>query len=155
MPHGQFTEILHLEVETVGAFASGGQNVAEYEVPIAGRVLRPLAVYGPGIDQFGLLELGTIRSHEGLQRQLVVKVRDDERQLKVVEVRTEPEFLQANLSELGDGAAPAGVYRLEVSIPPGAPTGIHNRLNEASIHVEFDHPRIKQLKLRSRFTIIE
>jgi hypothetical protein len=178
MPQGYFTHWLRFEL------VPDAPDVAplEYELPIRGKILRRLAVYGPGIDALGNVRLGVIDAEQGLKQRLMLKVYDRQSELPLREIVTEPDFLRVTIAPYGgeqramvqtqaatgkerstpdvDGKARSpstagahGLYYLDLEIPPGSPASAHQDLAAGRIEVRFDHPRINELKLRLHFAV--
>jgi hypothetical protein len=171
LPAGDFTHWLRFDL----APDDSSEAPIECELPIRGKVLRRLAAYGPGIDAWGNLRLGTVEAPRGLKRRLILKVYDSEPELRVEEVVTDPCFLQVvvipfqpstragtvrantrcdDLRESGahaesghEGQSAQGLYYLDLEIPPDSPSCVRQDAQAGSITVRFDHPRITELQL--------
>ena len=47
-----------------------------FEIPVSGRVLRRVSVYGKGINSYGIMQLGRVPVGKGIKKSFIVKVRD-------------------------------------------------------------------------------
>jgi hypothetical protein len=149
MPTGPFTHWIRVKVEP-----RPGEEVQEYELPLTGKVVRRVAVYGAGIDAEGNIQFGIVRSREGQRRRFIVKVRDDEPGLKIENISTAPAFVVATLQPATVLGA-KGLYHLDLEIPKG--TRPCNFINEerGKVRIDFDHPRIDSLELSLEFAVVD
>ena len=147
LPLGYFEKQFSIQVQ--GPDATANQT---YEMPLQGRVLRRLAVYGDGIDSHGTIHVGTIGAGRKHVRRFVVKVRDPLPELPNLAIQTVPDFVQARLVPY-PGAAEVGLYRFDVEIPADAPVCVRSHDNRGEIALDFDHPRIEDLRLGLEFVI--
>jgi len=144
LPSGPYTGVVRIEP---AAMASLAEEPLVVEVPFSGRVLRRLAVYGTGVEEPGIVDLGIHRPGQAYQHRLLLKVRDEDPRLNLVRAEFTPAFLQASL-------VPAGVegrehlYHLEITIPADAPQCIYRGVALGEMKLRFDHPRIPELALR-------
>jgi hypothetical protein len=149
LPQGPFTHEIRFRAAPVDGLA----EPREYRMPITGKVLRRLAVYGPGIDSSGRIAMGVIQSSAGHQHRLIVKVYDPEPHLEVQRVQVLPDFLQVRLVPHADEQESKGIYRLEIDVPPGTLPARFQASNAGVLKLDFDHPRIPDLMLRLDFAI--
>jgi hypothetical protein len=173
LPQGHFTHWLRFEVAPEDRAAAP----LEYELPIRGKVLRRLAVYGPGIDAFGNVHLGAVDAGRGLKRRLMLKVYDRDVQLHVNQITSDPSLLKVTVTPYGESGTPNaqarvdadvdadvdanaeslptahGLYLLDIEIPPGSPTCAHQDQSAGIVRIQFDHPRISDLQLRVHFAV--
>jgi hypothetical protein len=123
------------------------------ELDVTASVLSRISVFGPKIDGGKVLRLGTLRNGEGAKERLIMKVRDDHRRLEIRRVETEPGFLRVRVAPLGQGTEEAGLYRIDVEVPPDAPAS--NFLsNKGVIRVLTDHPALPTLTLEVAFAVV-
>ncbi len=127
----------------------------EYELPLRGKVLRRLAVYGPGVDHTGTVRLGVIPSANGTRHRLLVKTRDPEPDIRLHTVLANPTFLNASLTPVTGVANGLGLFNLEIIIPPQTAACRHQGTETGELLLQFDHPRIPQLKLRVDFAVAD
>jgi hypothetical protein len=143
LPSGPFQGVVRLR-------AKDDPTALEHElleVPISGRVQRRLALYGTGVQENSVLDLGILPIGRGLQRRLVLKVRDPERTLKLRESRIVPDFVRVAVTPY-DGDPAGNLYHLDIVVPPEAPEGCWLGQELGELKLVFDHPRIKDLTLR-------
>lgn len=168
LDQGPFTHEIRFHLQPSHASA---EEAREYRLPVTGKVLRRLAVYGPGIDRAGNVSLGVIDSQKGHTHRLIVKVYDQDQQIRLRQSHVHPDFLKVRLmpyatagvattdgSESTDGSetdvrGTKGLYRLEIEVPAGTLPGRYLGGQSATVHCEFDHPRISELQLRLQFTV--
>lgn len=124
-----------------------------YEIPLHGKVLRRLAVYGPGIDLTGTVDLGIVASSQGRTHRLMLKVYDTDTHLSLKTVHCEPSFLEARIQPATAEQAARGIYYLELLVPPDAPDCRYLREKPGRLRLEFDHPRIEPLELNLVFSV--
>ena len=143
MPSGPFQGEVRIETQSA---TQGTLDPTALILPLSGRVLRRLAVYGAGVEEPGIVDLGIHPPGELRQRRLVLKVRDEEPHLKLVRAEFRPDFLQATLAPAGtDGKD--HLYHLDITIPADAPECIYRSVTLGEMKLLFDHPRIPELSL--------
>jgi hypothetical protein len=123
------------------------------ELPISGRVLRRLAVYGDGLQDNGVVDLGVHPPGHPWRHRLLLKVRDQEADLRLTRVQTQPAFVQVSLAPYGTESG-ARLYHLDLSIPADAPECIYRGAQLGQLELAFDHPRIKDLRLELAFAVM-
>lgn len=148
LPQGQFSGWLQFRLQPAGA----PDEAVEHQVALAGKTLKRLAVYGPGIDADGVVTFGAVPSAAGAKKRFLLKIRDAQHSLPVTRVTTTPDFLDVRVipAEASEGK---GLMYLELAIPPGAPRCDYLGMRPASIRIEFDHPRIPDLELTASFAV--
>jgi len=127
---------------------ASGQERQTLKIPIEANVLRRLAVYGGGIDKTGTIFMGVQPRGVAHRRKLVLKVLDEQKQLDLQKATSQPDFLNLELSPYEGGDGVGNLYQLEVEIPADAPEYVARGTQLGQIHLEFDHPRITELKLK-------
>jgi hypothetical protein len=159
LPAGPLNERIYL---TARPAASGGaasspsatsDEIVQREILIEGSVLGRLTVYGKDLNEMGNIEVGTLDEGKGFETTLTIKVSDADPMLKVSEVTTIPNYIQAQLDALPDRGIP-GMYRLHVRIPPGRRAASYLGQNRGKLAISFDHPRIEQLNLGVEFVVL-
>lgn len=145
---GEFLEYLKVNVQNTPE----DESSETYEIPLKGRVMGRLSVVGAAVDGLGRIELGVKRYGEGGKVRLKVKVRDNDTELTVRDLKVEPEFLKVQLVPLPN-AAVAGLYDLIVELPRETEPCSHRGDNMGTIHFDFDHPRIPKLDLLVDFSV--
>jgi hypothetical protein len=143
-----------LTVQVTAQHESGAAAREEtLELPIAGRMLRRLALYGDGLDPSGTLELGHLQLGEGTQRRLLMKIRDPEPDVKIIAIRCQPEFLKVNITSKRGEAPAVGLYDFNIEVSPDAPPCEYLGLRHGEVHVQVDHPRAEDLDLKVFFSV--
>lgn len=149
LPPGHFQGQVHVEV-----LPKGATKPESLDVPLSGRVIRRLAVYGPGIDDTGTVDMGILKPRQGLKRRWFMKVRDDQPDIAIERIETTPDFLQVNVTPYSAATVATGLYCLEIVIPEDAPECAYRGSELGRIRLVIDHPRIEDLELRARFAIV-
>ncbi len=147
MPTGAFSEVLNIHAKIVDSGRS-----REISIPISGRIMGRVSIFGAGIDQYGSVMFGTLAHGKGATARLKLKLRDEDGDLKVRDIKVNPEFVKVELRP-NDKAERKGLYDLVVSIPPDTEPCAYRFGNEGTIHFEFDHPRVKKLDLKVDFSV--
>jgi hypothetical protein len=134
-------------------------DTAAATLSIEGHLGSEIAVVGRGWDpDTGVLTLGEVPRHAGLQRRLMLAVRGPLRkQVTVKPQNATPDVLKVSLgqpSEINNGAV-VGIP-LIIDIPPDSPPV--NRLGTeqgqlGEIILETSHPRVPKLRISVRFAI--
>jgi hypothetical protein len=151
LPPGKFSGVLRLEISsTRDARAEPERHLLE--LSIAGDVVRPLAVYGEGIDAEGIVDFGVISEGDGKTIGLLMKVRDTQHEISVKGVDVQPNFVKVSFTPHGSGNN-AGLYRLVLEVPADAPQCVCMRRTMGQLRIAFDHPRIKELSLRLNLAV--
>ncbi len=125
-----------------------------YELPLEGKVLRRVAVYGAAIDNFGVVHLGALPAGQGSSTLLRLKVRDPDPVLKVSQIAVVPDFVRATLKPHADAAQHPDRYELHVEIPRDAPPCVHLNPRFGEVRLQFEHPRVRELRLRLDFAVL-
>ena len=149
LPQGDFNEWVRFQIVPPG----GEETPKMYELPVRGRVLRRLAVYGAGIDRTGTVSLGVVDSQEGHRRRLVMKVRDPDPELRIDRISCHPSFLQIDVTSFTTKTNTKGLYYLDIEVPKSSPVGRFQASEAGEIKIHFDHPRISNLALKVDFAV--
>jgi hypothetical protein len=144
---GHFNDTL-----TVQVLPKGEATPVDLEVSLSGKVVRRLAVYGPGVETSGTVDLGILKQGEGLRRRLVMKVRDDQSDLVIRRIETTPDFLHVSVTPHTTKANANGLYYLDIEIPKNAPECAF-RTEMGKLKLLIEHPRIDDLTLDVRFAV--
>lgn len=147
LQQGAFSHWLRVMIQP-----EGGKEATEYELPLVGKVVRPVSVYGKCIDSTGTIRLGVISSHVGCKRRFLVKVRDKQTSLLVRETKTVPGSLVVQL-HAQDVAA--GLYVLEIEVPKHSKPCDYISKSDGLIRLDFEHPRIDALELKMEFAVAD
>lgn len=122
-------------------------------VDVTGKVLSRISIDHPKIDGQEVLQLGMLRGGEGVRERLIMKVRDDHRELVIRNVDTTPDFLHVHVAPHSAAAEELGLYTIEVEVPRDAP--MSNFLSDkGEIRVETDHPVVPTLTLEVAFAVL-
>jgi hypothetical protein len=130
-----------------------GAKTQTFELVVQGRVLRRLCLYGREIDGWGVVDLGLIRRGESARAELLMKVCDNQVDLPVRRIETNPSFLQVRVAPYATSDNRLGLYRFIVEAPRDAPACAFTNAHPAQIEIEFNHPRIHELKLTARLIV--
>lgn len=148
---GRFSDPLRIEIRPPSATDDDPPHLVD--LPVAGGVLRRLAVYGPAVDSTGLVDLGTARAGAGKKVKLVVKVRDSQTDLGSPKVEVYPDELRAELVP-HSGEQGSGLYDLTIEVPPGAPACQYLTSPLGRVAIVTDHPRIGTVELKVSFAVL-
>lgn len=132
----------------------GSQEAETLEIAAVGRVEKRLAVFGAQVDNRGQVNIGHVRPGQGARVKLRLRVRDArDPELRVTNVATSPDFISVSLDP--HSGHTAGLYFLEIDIPPDAPVCHYDNARTGKLIIEFDHPRINPLTLNLRFAVYD
>lgn len=148
LPQGQLEDVLRLQIHPAG-------EVKRYtlDLPIRGTVLRRLAVYGPTIDETGIIDLGALPHGKGAKARLVIKIRDSEPNIDQAKLEVTPELIQVRLARhVGDPAS--GLYDLTVEVPANTPVCQYRASPIGKLRIDTGHPRIGQVELGISFVVV-
>lgn len=145
LPESYFSESIALQGRPIGG---ADADQATYQLGVEGVVLRRLCLYGPAIDARGMLLLGRVVQGQEKQVQVLMKLRDDQRELPLQAIQCTPDFLRVRVEPYhGQNRDNLGLYRLHVEIPADAPTFRLPPFEHGAIRLTFDHPRVPALEL--------
>jgi hypothetical protein len=146
---GEINGAIHVTVRQTNTMAEGREVI----LPVRGRVLRRLAVYGD-VNPRSLVDLGKITKGDTKLARLTMKVRDEQLELPVKRIEVTPEFLHVEVKRYETEQLGDGLYHLTIEVPATAPLCYHYSQEKfGKIHLEFDHPRIKELDLKVAFQV--
>ena len=144
LPRGSFREWIRFDVTP-----SGDEATSEaYELPVTGEVLGRLAVLGPAVDGQGIVNLGVLPSGRGTKKRLVLRIRDQDQELRVKSIETVPSFIETRIVPYEP--AKEGLSYIELQVPSNAPTCSYRGQPYGQVQVRFDHPRIDSLDLKGQ-----
>ena len=149
LPTGYFQHELTVEVKR-----EGSEELETFALSLGGKVLRRLSAYGPNIDGDGMIDLGILKTTQAHRTKVLLKVRDEERQLEFHDIRVQPEFVHVEIKPV-KGMEEKGLYEMQIEVPAGAPAGSYKGINEGSIQSTIEHPRISSLDLKLGFMIAQ
>jgi hypothetical protein len=144
---GAFQDVIAVRVLDVAT-----EEEETLSIPLQGRVLRALSLYGPAIREDGEIELGLVKRTVGAETNLLVKIRDDQRDLGEVRVECSAPQVKASLSPRG--AKEQGLYTLTLAVPADADRCNHlaDELR-ATLTIRTEHPRIGTQVFPLRFAV--
>lgn len=151
LPTGNFADWLRLTAEADDA----QREPQTLELGVFGKVLRRLAVYGPDLQDDGVIRFGVLKPGQGAKQRLVMRVRDDEPKLPVRRITVRPDFVRVQVAPFDPSAENKGLYHLDVEVSPTAPAGNWKLERHGELRIEFDHPRIAELVLELDFAVLE
>ncbi len=123
------------------------------KVPITGTVPATIELEGNKFNGIsGILDLGPLRPREGAREQLVLSVNDDHRNIAVREIKTRPDFLSVKLSRRAV-AGSAGLYAVEVEVPPNAPP-CNWFTEKGEVSIVTDHPTVPEVSFKVAFAVL-
>jgi hypothetical protein len=150
MPSGAFAGVVRVRPRAAEQVV---REPLDLEVPFSGRVLRRLAVYGAGVDENGVVDLGIYPPGALRRHRLALKVRDHDPRLALVSAEFRPDFLRAALQPAGmDGKD--HLYHLDITIPADAPECIYRGVSRGEMKLYFAHLRIPELTLSLAFAVM-
>lgn len=151
LPSGPLEETIFAKLNVGDADSA---REVDFNLRVRGRVKRCLAIYGPLIDDNGLIDVGVVERSVGRKITFKAKVNDDDRRLQLDAIECTPDFLKCSLVP-SPGIDPAkGLYDFTIEIPADAP--VCNFMPETamgSLRIVSSHPRIGQVPLAIRFAI--
>ena len=134
---GPFGGIIH----TVAASAENPEATASIDVVVRGDVLRRFCLYADIISEDGLFDLGRLKPGKEHKWRMLVRIRDEVKELKNVKIEVVPKSLEVSLDPYRPDK---GLYYLNLRMGPDAPECRHLGLNELGfVKLNFDHPRIE------------
>jgi hypothetical protein len=129
------------------------------ELPVQGNVGSEISIVGKGWnEQAGVLTLGSIRSQEGLKRQLFIRAGGpNNKEVTYKPIETYPDLIKVTLGETThiEGGKIA-LTPLIIEIAKGSRPANHLGLEEENlgrIVLETTHPKARQLRLLVRFAV--
>ena len=149
LPPGPFNDSLRLTLKP----ASGDVQPQFVDLPIQGAVSKPLAVYGPAIDDQGIIDLGTVLQGKGARVRLLIKLRDESMSLAAAGVEVSPPFLQATLTPHA-GQTSQGLYDLTVELDDDAPACSYRTSPLGRVRIDTGHPQLGVIDLGVSFAVL-
>jgi hypothetical protein len=142
-------------VEAVAEPADHTQNTKTVHLVIAGEVPGLRAVYGPLIDDEGVVTIGALKPGEGARVCLVLKVRGEHREIRVRNIEKSPGFLNVSVAPTTPELAKKGLYRIVLEVPREAPACNHMVPGGmGDIRVLTDHPEMPEIvRLKIAFAV--
>ena len=115
-------------------------------VDVTGSVRGAIRVTGKGVSMAGRLELHRIDTSKDFERTFLLKVSDPEGDLGTISKRITPDFVQVAVEPYRESGT-TSLYRLKLKIPAGKLQGAYIGPSAGQMHLEFDHPRIKEFDI--------
>jgi hypothetical protein len=144
---GAFQDVVSVRVLDVAT-----EEEETLSIPLQGRVLRTMSLYGPAIGEDGEIDLGLIAQATGTETNLLVKIRDDQRELGDVRVECSAPQVKASLTPRGGGES--GLYTLKLKVPANAVRCNHLATElRATLTIRTEHPRIGTQRFPIRFAV--
>ncbi len=142
MPDGRFAE----SVEFAARPAAPAGPPRPLELQIDGSVDGRVTIFGPKVDDHGVLRLGVLQEGQGARETMVMKVHDERPTLVFRRVETDPAFMRVRVSAYQGPSATVGLYRIEVEIPREAPQCNFMGKDAGTIRLRTDHPRLRVIE---------
>ncbi|MCA9270624.1 MAG: DUF1573 domain-containing protein [Planctomycetales bacterium] len=154
MPPGMDSGLHEGTIDLTIQPAGGVQAPLRRQVPVHCKVLRRLGIYGDKIDDRGLIDIGVVPRGQAKKVVLLVRIRDELKELPNVKLEANPSFVQARLlpqSSAGEG----DLYSLEITVPADATPCTHLHPTEwGQLTITSDHPRIPSETLPLRLAVV-
>ena len=144
LPDGGFSETIRFTAKP----AEAGQRPRSFQVSVQGSVEGRLTFYGRRLDIDKVLRLGVLQPGEAARESVLMKVNDKRPTLVVKGIEAEPSFLRVQVARLEGHSAKAGVYRIDVEVPPDAPSCDFAAARKGMIRLKTDHPRLPTIALQ-------
>ena len=125
-------------------------------VTLSGKNTAIRTVYGPKIDEKGIVHLGILRNGEPAKTNLVLKIRGKHREIKIREIKVSPDFLKVKVFAQTPQLAKKGLYRIAVEVPSDAPPGSHVLPDDmGTLRILTDHPEMPEIvALKVAFVVL-
>lgn len=122
-------------------------------VDVSGSVLARVELTGAKLDgTHRVVRIGALRSGEEVCERLALVVRDEQRDIQVKEIETDPDFLQVQMTPRESNGGSVRLYLVELKIPAAAPAC--NYLSEkARVRITTDHPIVPIIEFEVAFAV--
>jgi len=150
MPDGHFSDY----VELTASPNDSADSPQSLSLQVQGNIYGRLTFHGAKIDDQRVLHLGTVRAGEGACENLVMKVHDAERSLSILGVQSDPQFMSVRVVPLRQTMVNAGLYSVEVRIPPDAPSSVYLGERSATVRLTTNHPRLPVIEIKVEFCVV-
>jgi hypothetical protein len=154
-PLGEFSLPLGIVLDVPESLRDGGvAGPTRVDVRVTGRRQGPLRLLGPDfLAREGVVSLSSFDSSEGRRVNLSMIVRDPPAEgFKIVQVDSDPDRLQVELSEEESSVGGTRKYRLQISYPPGAPRVSRRDANPGRMILKTNHPDAAEYHLKVHLT---
>ncbi len=115
-------------------------------VDVTASVRGAIRLSGKGVSMAGRLELHRIDTSKDFERTFLMKVSDPEGDLGAITKRITPDFVQVEVNPYRESGT-TSLYRLKLKIPAGKLQGAYIGPSAGQMHLEFEHPRIKEFDI--------
>lgn len=137
----------------------GGASSFEHTIDVCGKVVRRISLTATNdlvLTDNGVARIGRIESPVGKTVDFMLTVNDPQKRIALRKASTEPSFIDVQLTPLNKNVERHGVYKLQVTIPRGVSPALFDREGSfGSVHLEFDHPRVRPLDFDLDFFVID
>lgn len=144
---GFFTVVLNVTAE--GEDEEGDLVQEQVRTGFGGRIMRRFTVYGDAIDGSGLITLGNVREGQGKRERLIVKIRDNNPELKDVSIQVKPDFVQTAWTE-----KEPGLYLMDLIVPDDAPPGDYSGSFQGEVVVKLKHDTVRDQVFPLEFDVL-
>lgn len=148
LPAGNFWGELAMDVVPQVPEAEPKRFVLE----IAGTVLARITLSGPQMDSKKGVVLGVLEAGVSRSARLILKVRDEHRQLQVQQIDIEPPFLKVTVAPVQPRGEQLGLYTVDLEVPADAP--MCDYLSKpGKVTILTDHPAVPAVDFAVRFAV--
>ena len=151
MSEGRFSEWIEFVGKPAGRKNAADDGLCRLE--LRGRLEGRLTFYSPKIIDGDVLQLGVRDQGSRVRETLLLKVKDDRRDITVERIETQPPFLQVKVQPQSVGSKSIGLYRIEVEIPSNAPPCEYTGVDRGVVRVKTNHPRFPTIEFRVDFVL--
>jgi hypothetical protein len=125
------------------------------ELAILGNVCGYYLFFGRIIDEGGTLDLGTVKRQRGARYSVTMQVRGQHRDVKILEIRSQPEFLKVEVQDAAGAGPGLGRFEIVLEVPAGSPVANWRSPRPAQIEIVTDHPESPKITLPVQFCVME
>ncbi len=131
------------------------KGAREVRVTLSGRVATVRSVYGPAVDQDGVVTIGALGRGRGARVPLLLQIRGKHREIHVQDIQTTPSYLNVTVAAQSPELAKKGLYKIIVEVPRDAPPCNFMTENQmGTLRVLTDHPEMPEIvKLKVAFAV--
>lgn len=122
------------------------EKTRKIRVTLAGKNTSIRTVYGPLIDEKGVVHLGILRHGEPAKAYLLLKIRGEHREINVRKIEVTPDFLNVKVFAQTQELAKKGLYRIIIEIPRDALPGSYMLPGKmGTLRILTDHPDMPEI----------
>jgi len=114
----------------------------------------PISITGGDDFNGNTLSLGAHPVGSRIEGDVLIKIRDPHRDVKVLKTTTLPNLLRASLEPCGPDGRRRGLYKLRVAVPADTPACDYMGYRMGEVRLEIDHPSVPLLLLRVEFALL-